>query len=54
MLQDILHEHRTEVDAINGAIVRTAELHGATAPVNRSLWYLLKAIEQSYDARISR
>lgn len=54
MLQDVLLDRRTEIDAINGAIARTAELHGIAAPVNRSLWCLIKAIEQSYGAQASR
>jgi 2-dehydropantoate 2-reductase len=43
MLQDVLRGTSTEVDAINGAIVREGERHGVPAPVNRALWSLVKA-----------
>jgi 2-dehydropantoate 2-reductase len=43
MLQDVLRGAPTEVDAINGAIVREGERHGVPAPVNRALWSLVKA-----------
>lgn len=52
MLQDVRCARRTEIDAINGAIVRTAELHNVTAPVNRSLWYLIRTIEQNYPRQL--
>lgn len=45
MLQDVLQGRRTEIDAINGAITRTAEQHKLTAPINRTLWYLINAID---------
>lgn len=48
MLQDVLRQRPTEVDAINGAIVRTAERNRMQAPVNRSLWYLLRTLEHTY------
>ncbi len=44
MLQDVLNNRRTEIDAINGAIVRIADQHRLKAPINRSLWYLLKGL----------
>jgi 2-dehydropantoate 2-reductase len=46
MLQDILREAPTEVDFITGAIVRSGEKLGVPAPVNRTLWYLVKAISE--------
>ncbi len=54
MLRDVLGQRRTEIDAINGAIVRTAELHGLATPVNRTLWYLIGTIEQRYGAQVAR
>jgi 2-dehydropantoate 2-reductase len=50
MQQDILRARPTEVDAINGAIVRTAELHDLPVSVNRTLWYLVKTVEEGYQA----
>jgi 2-dehydropantoate 2-reductase len=44
MLQDVLRGAQTEVDAINGAIVRTGELQGVSTPANRAVWSLVKAL----------
>ncbi|MFC3101771.1 2-dehydropantoate 2-reductase [Altererythrobacter lauratis] len=45
MLQDVKAGRRTEVDAINGAIVEAAEAKGIAAPVTRTLWHLVKLEE---------
>lgn len=45
MLQDVKAGRRTEVDAINGAIVLAAEAKGLAAPVTRTLWHLIKLEE---------
>ncbi len=45
MLQDVKAGRRTEVDAINGAIVLAAEAKGIAAPVTRTLWHLVKLEE---------
>lgn len=45
MLQDVLANRSTEIDHINGAIVRAAEEAGLDAPVNRTLVHLMKMIE---------
>ena len=44
MYQDVLRGARTEVDAINGAVVRLAEREGVPSPVNRIIWSLVKAL----------
>ncbi|RJR19728.1 MAG: 2-dehydropantoate 2-reductase [Desulfobacteraceae bacterium] len=51
MLQDVLRERTTEVEAINGAIVREASALGIPAPVNMALARIVKGIESSYDLR---
>jgi 2-dehydropantoate 2-reductase len=38
MLQDLARGARTEVDALNGAVVREGERLGVPTPVNRQLW----------------
>lgn len=43
MLQDILRGAPTEVDAINGAVVREGKRHGVPTPGNWSLWNLVRA-----------
>jgi 2-dehydropantoate 2-reductase len=45
MFQDIRAGRRTEIDFINGALAREAEHLGISAPVNRTLSLLIKALE---------
>lgn len=42
MLQDIQRGAPTEIDVINGAIVRAGEEMGITTPIHRCLWLLVK------------
>lgn len=44
MLQDVLRGAPTEIDAINGAVVRAGERLGVPAPVNEVLWGLVRAM----------
>jgi 2-dehydropantoate 2-reductase len=44
MLQDVLRGAPTEVEAINGAVVRMGEQIGEPSPVNRTICYLVKAL----------
>lgn len=44
MLQDVLRGAPTEIDAICGAVVQTADKHGLSAPVNWTCWQLVKAL----------
>jgi 2-dehydropantoate 2-reductase len=52
MLQDVLKKRRTEIDYINGAIVREGEDLGIPTPVNGALTDLVNAIQASYDKQI--
>jgi len=45
MLQDVKAGRRTEVDAINGAIVDAARAAGVEAPLTETLWRLVKLEE---------
>ena len=47
MLQDILNKKETEIDFINGAIVRAGEEAGVPTPINRIITSLVKAIQES-------
>lgn len=48
MGQDFDHRRRTEIDAINGAVVREAQALGIPAPFNQAVTDLVKAIEKSF------
>jgi len=52
MLQDVLKERMTEVDFINGAIVREGIRLGIPTPVNHTLTCLVKTIQETYEERI--
>ena len=48
MLQDVLRKKRTEIDFINGVIVRQGQELGIPVPANLMLVDLVKTIETSY------
>jgi 2-dehydropantoate 2-reductase len=48
MLQDILAKRQTEVDFMNGAIVKWGERFGVPTPLNKAVWELIKGLEQSW------
>ena len=48
MGQDFDHRRRTEIDAINGAVVREAQALGILSPFNQVVTDLVKAIEKSF------
>lgn len=48
MLQDVLKKKQTEIEAINGAIVREGAALGIPTPVNSTLTSLVQAIQESY------
>jgi 2-dehydropantoate 2-reductase len=53
MLQDIHRRRRTEVDALNGAVVREGQAVKVPTPANTVLAELIRGLEQTYAARIS-
>lgn len=54
MLADILRKRRTEIDFINGVIVRQGEGLGISVPVNCLLVDLIKTIESSYSISVTK
>lgn len=48
MLQDVEGERRTEIDVINGAVVREADRLGLEVPVNRAMVALIDGLERSW------
>jgi 2-dehydropantoate 2-reductase len=53
MLQDILRKKRTEIDFLNGVIVRQGEALGIKTPVNVLLCDLIKTLESGYAYQVS-
>jgi len=48
MLQDVEVRRLTEIDYLNGGIVRFGEQHGVPTPLQRAIWALVKGLEQSW------
>ena len=48
MLQDVEARRATEIDFLNGGIVRFGEEHGVPTPLNRAVWTLVKGLERSW------
>ena len=48
MLQDIEARRPTEIDYLNGGIVRFGEENGVPTPLNRAIWSLVKGLEDSW------
>ncbi|WDR03554.1 2-dehydropantoate 2-reductase [Devosia algicola] len=48
MLQDVEAERRTEIDVINGAIVAAGKVHGVATPLNDTMVWLIKSLEEAY------
>ena len=49
MLQDVLNKKQTEIDFINGAILRQGKALRLATPVNEVLTSLVKTIEKNYE-----
>ncbi|KQR78585.1 2-dehydropantoate 2-reductase [Burkholderia sp. Leaf177] len=50
--QDVARSKPTEIDHLNGLIVRLGEKHGIATPANRVLHALVKAIEMKYASAV--
>jgi 2-dehydropantoate 2-reductase len=53
MLQDVLKKRTTEIESINGAIVREGKTLSIPTPVNLTLTSLVQSIQESYRESIS-
>jgi 2-dehydropantoate 2-reductase len=47
MVQDMFKGKKTEIDFISGAVVRQGEQIGIKTPVNQTMTYLIKALEET-------
>jgi 2-dehydropantoate 2-reductase len=48
-LEDVTHERPTEVELINGSLVREAQAHGVAAPLQTALYALVRGREAAYS-----
>jgi 2-dehydropantoate 2-reductase len=48
MLQDVEARRATEIDYLNGGIVRFGDEHGVPTPHNRAIWALVRGLERSW------
>ena len=48
MLQDVEARRPTEIDYLNGGIVRFGDEHGVATPHNRAIWALVRGLERSW------
>jgi 2-dehydropantoate 2-reductase len=49
MLQDVEARRVTEIDYLNGGIVRFGREHAVQTPLNAAIWALVKGVEQSWQ-----
>jgi 2-dehydropantoate 2-reductase len=49
MLQDVEARRPTEVDFLNGGIVRFGREHGVPTPQNEAIWALVRGLERSWQ-----
>ena len=49
MLQDVEARRQTEIDYLNGGIVRFGREHGVPTPLNDAIWALVKGVEESWQ-----
>ena len=54
MLQDVEARRPTEVDYLNGGIVRFGREHGVPTPLNEAIVALIKGVEACVDAELTR
>jgi 2-dehydropantoate 2-reductase len=48
MCVDLLNKRRTEIDFINGAVVRLGRTYGIPTPVNKALVAVVKGLERNF------
>ena len=54
MLQDVLNRRQTEIDFMNGAIIRQAKSLNIKTPTNEMLTELIKTIESNYNNLVTQ
>lgn len=49
MLQDMLLKKKTEIDSLNGEVIKIGSLNNIQTPLNTSLFHLIKAKESNFN-----
>ena len=49
MLQDVMKGKKTEIDFLNGRVVREGKKADISTPINRTLWLLVKGMERESE-----
>ena len=49
-----MHQRQTEVELLNGAIVRYGRALGIETPVNEALTLMIKTIQENYDKQFGK
>ena len=49
MLQDVEARRQTEIDYLNGGIVRFGREHAVPTPLNEAIWALVKGVEAAWQ-----
>jgi 2-dehydropantoate 2-reductase len=50
MLIDVRRRRLTEIDCLNGAVLRECQRHGIAAPLNRAMVDIVHAIEAQWQS----
>lgn len=51
-LMDLLHQRKTEIDSLNGAIVAEATTYNLDVPYNKAIVSIVKTLENTYKTRV--
>ena len=51
MLRDIRSEKQTEIEFLNGAVIRASERFGIEVPYNRFAYGMIRVLEETYAQR---
>src|SRR5690606_4495656 len=52
MLTDVLQKRKTEIEVINGEIIKYGKKYGIATPYNEVMLQLIHLLEDSYDMRV--
>ena len=53
MLIDVKNKRKTEIDCLNGAVIREGERLGVETPFNRAIYNIIRIVENSYEKQIT-